>query len=100
MNVTNVDSIDKMLFNRMADRSDVVSQVRSSVPAELKGSAQNLLEDSFASLYRYSPRLKDSVSPDRYVNRQLISEMMRLGEYGRLRSLTKGDEVSSVGALG
>jgi uncharacterized protein with von Willebrand factor type A (vWA) domain len=95
-NVTNIDSMDRELFEGLSKQNKSVEELRKAHPEKV---FSDLLEDGFAALYKHAPRLLENVNPARELSKQLIQQMMSLKEYEELRKYTRGDEVFSVGAL-
>jgi uncharacterized protein with von Willebrand factor type A (vWA) domain len=94
--VTNIDTMDRELYDHVKDRSSRVKKYEADRPEE---TFKDLLEDAFGTFYKYSPRVLDKVDADRELSRQLIKQAMELDEYKLLRNYSVGDAVVSLGAL-
>lgn len=97
-NVLNIDGVDRMIFAEEKPKSKVPEwEAQHSKSAGFA----DLMEDGFGSLYKYSPRMRDTaeVPVERTVNRNVMEQIMQLSEYKDLRHLTVGDETYSVAGL-
>lgn len=101
-NVTNVDTMDRETFEESAKKVAKIDEVREAIKAtdpELAGSFDDLLEDGFGLMYKYAPKIHESVPADRKLNRRVASELTELNEYDRLRKYTKGDATNATLSL-
>jgi uncharacterized protein with von Willebrand factor type A (vWA) domain len=94
-NVTNIDVVDKQRLNE--SMSHVSKDIQSW--ACTNETTASLVQDTFASLYKYSPIIANDVPSDCELNKRILSEMMGLNEYQQLRNFTIGDTQAAAAGV-
>ena len=94
--VTNVDTLDQRIFANIKNENRFIQEMEKEHPDD---SFSDLLTDGFGSFFKYAPRVKDQVEPERTANRHIIKQVMGLNEYEELRHYTRGDKFHATSAL-
>jgi uncharacterized protein with von Willebrand factor type A (vWA) domain len=94
--VTNVDTLDQRIFSEIKGSNEFIREMEKERSDD---SFSDLLTDGFGSFFKYSPKVKDNVAPERAANRHIIKQVMGLKEYEELRHYTRGDKFHSTSAL-
>ncbi len=93
----NQDKFDISSFNRvMSNNNELRHTMKEGV--EDYAPFDNLLQDTFGSLFKYSPEiLKEfQMKPDYLLNRHVMEGILEAPKYKELRALTRLDEVNST----
>ena len=98
LNMTN-DLFDRDRFNKMKMEADILRDEIKKGTGELEIFPE-LMQDTFTSLFRSSPVMKDpaDVDPIYHLNRNIIGNIMESSDWDQLRNYTRLDEVQSAAA--
>ena len=97
--VIETDRYDRRVFGELLAASEPLQKLRDEATKKLDAAGE-LLQDSWASLYKVQPRIRDDAPPALSLNREVMERIMDAPEWKDLRAATRLDEhASALGAL-
>ena len=89
------DRYDRRVWGDLTAASEPLQELEGEARQKLDTSGE-LLQDSWASLYKVQPQLRADLPPALSLNREIMAQMMDTPEWKDLREVTKLDEYASA----
>ncbi|HEX6923642.1 MAG TPA: VWA domain-containing protein [Bacillales bacterium] len=93
--VLNIDGFDRRRFQEIFQMSNGLKTLNQT-GEDVLPTFSNLMRDTWASLYKMNPQLKDEVSPNWLVNHALMKNIMADDSFQGFRDFTRLDDLSAA----